>query len=447
MINSYFYRARCYLNSKRYDRAIADFDEVIKRRPKDTEAYGKRGSVEESGDLKKAIRDWDQAIKLDPRDPFLFIERGEAHRLTGQAATAVDDLTEAIRIDPNRALSYIHRAEVFSDIGENKKAVADCTEGIRIDPDDPSGYAVRGQAWCDMGRYEEAAADLGRAILLDPGDSVARCLRGMVYSRRRNDDKALEDLTESIRLEPTDAAAYLHRGYTWARKGDFGKAIADYQAALRIAPDDIETRNFLGYARAAAGDFKNAIAEFDLALRQDPGNLLVQFNRTVASFLSGDGAAVSAFRAIVERDDWQTEFSIDAAILGYFAALRSNQKDQAAALLKAAADQYGNRKAVWPYPIVRFLRGEIDEPKLLASAKDDEKIDHYYLERNRASRRQSCGLSRSLSLGDGTKRGQFFVLFDLPYRAGPACEGRAWPTSALIHAAFVLEAIISFLPF
>ena len=101
----------------------------------------------------------------------------------------------------------------------------------------------------------------------------------------------------------------------------------------------------------------------------------MQFNRTVASFLSGDGAAVSAFRAIVERDDWQTEFSIDAAILGYFAALRSNQKDPAAVLLKDAAAQYGNRKTVWPYPIVRFLRGEIDESKLLASAEDDETID------------------------------------------------------------------------
>ena len=55
--------------------------------------------------------------------------------------------------------------------------------------------------------------------------------------------------------------------------------------------------------------------------------------------------------------------------------------------------------------------------------------------------------ARALSLGDRTKQDQFFVFLDRPCRASPACEGRAWPTSALIQAAFVLEAIISFLPF
>ncbi len=106
MLNSYYYRARCYLNSKRYDRAIADFDEVIKRRPKDTEAYGLRAEAwQELGDLKKAIRDWDEAIRLNPRDPFLFIDAAVKRwvRLTSQGGHGgSEDLTEAIRLGPNR---------------------------------------------------------------------------------------------------------------------------------------------------------------------------------------------------------------------------------------------------------------------------------------------------------------------------------------------------------
>ena len=354
------------------------------RRPQHTEAYTKRGSAWQAlGNLENAIRDWDEAIKLSPRDPFLFSLRGEAWRMKPNLR-AIDDLTEAIRLDPNQASFFSHRAMAFLDFGERRKAIDDCTEAIRIDPNLARAYAVRGRAWTELEQFEIAQADLDRAILLDPGDSVALRDRGAMHSQQKNDDKALADLSEAIRLNSKDAAAYCYRGYTWARKGDFGKALADYEASLSIEPDDVATRNLLGLTWTAANQLKKALAEFDRALQKDPDNLLVQFNRAVVLLLLRDGGAVTAFHSVISRDRWQTEFSFDSAVLGYFAALRSGQKDHAKAFLDDAAARHGE-KARRP-PIIGYLRRETDERKTLASALEEEMTYVALLSRPRRAR-------------------------------------------------------------
>ena len=56
-------------------------------------------------------------------------------------------------------------------------------------------------------------------------------------------------------------------------------------------------------------------------------------------------------------------------MLGYFAALRKGHAGEAAAFLKAAPVKCDT--SAWPYPIVRFLNGEIDESELLAGQSEN----------------------------------------------------------------------------
>ena len=117
-------------------------------------------------------------------------------------------------------------------------------------------------------------------------------------------------------------------------------------------------------------DLKKAVAEFDLILHRDPGNLRAQFNRTSVLFSSGNRDALAELKAILDRGGWQSQFAIDSAIVGHFAALRSNRNDEAHAILNEAS-AHGDKEA-WPFPIVQYLRGEIDEPKLKATAHNDQ---------------------------------------------------------------------------
>jgi lipoprotein NlpI len=76
-------------------------------------------------------------------------------------------------------------------------------------------------------------------------------------------------------------------------------------------------------------------------------------------------------KTLLEIGGWRGELPIYAVILGYFAAKRSGQPDQARAVLdeaKAHCDA-----SAWVYAMVRYLRGEIDEQHALAAATDKDK--------------------------------------------------------------------------
>ena len=50
-----------------YDRAIADFGQVLQLEPKNAHAFNNLGLAYRSkGDLDRAIADFDQAVRLDP---------------------------------------------------------------------------------------------------------------------------------------------------------------------------------------------------------------------------------------------------------------------------------------------------------------------------------------------------------------------------------------------
>jgi hypothetical protein len=74
---------------------------------------------------------------------------------------------------------------------------------------------------------------------------------------------------------------------------------------------------------------------------------------------------------VLDLEGWRGSSSIYAAVLGHLSARRLGQAAQAKSFLDAAAARCDTSD--WSYPIVRYLRGEIDESKVLAPATDDDK--------------------------------------------------------------------------
>jgi tetratricopeptide (TPR) repeat protein len=71
----YGWRGNSYVGKGEYDRAIADYDEVIGLDPKYASAYNGRGFAYHSrGDDERAIADYDEAIRLDPKSATVVYE-------------------------------------------------------------------------------------------------------------------------------------------------------------------------------------------------------------------------------------------------------------------------------------------------------------------------------------------------------------------------------------
>jgi tetratricopeptide (TPR) repeat protein len=118
LAKKYFQSGEEHYNKRKYDRAIADYDQAIRRDPEYAAAFNSRGYTYDSkGEFDRAIDDYDQAIRLNPKYALAYNNRGVAHYSKDDYDSAIDDYDHALAIDPN-----YQRAAQNRRIAEEKRA-------------------------------------------------------------------------------------------------------------------------------------------------------------------------------------------------------------------------------------------------------------------------------------------------------------------------------------
>jgi tetratricopeptide (TPR) repeat protein len=287
---------------------------------------------------------------------------------------AVEFFTNHLRANPGDPHGYTMRAFVW--VSEKKEldiALADYNEAIRLAPTKSYVYGNRSTVWADKKEYDKALADYNGAIRLDPKDPWTYFNRGNVWGHKDEYDKAVEDYNEAIKLKPKYFLAYGNCGHAWYAKKEYDKAVDDYNEAIRLDPKFAGVYRGRGDVWSVKKEFDKAIADYSEAIRLDPKDAMAVISRAFALFSAGRPArAVEDVNRVTELQGWQGEYSIYAIIVGHFAYLRDGRGDQAKSMLERAAERCNH--SVWPYPVVRFLRGDITEVNLLAAATDNDKM-------------------------------------------------------------------------
>ena len=94
-----------------YQQLLRDYTDFIKRNPKDSEAYRRRGNAEyEHEDWDRAIADFTRAIEVDPNRGVAYWNRGWAHAKKKEYRAAIKDMQKASQLQPNEP-AYQHDME------------------------------------------------------------------------------------------------------------------------------------------------------------------------------------------------------------------------------------------------------------------------------------------------------------------------------------------------
>ncbi|MGC8643671.1 MAG: tetratricopeptide repeat protein, partial [Isosphaeraceae bacterium] len=396
------------------DQAIAFFTGVIHAKNDDPLPYVLRARVwEAKNELDIALRDLDDALRLDPTHAWAYNWRGILWRHKHAYDKAIADHTLAINLEPNDFHSYVNRALVFMDMNDFDKAIDDLNQANRFDPENSKLFNKRGWAWYCKDEFDKAIGDYTQAISLDAQIEETYVNRGMAWFAKQEYDKAIADYDHALKLDPSDAYAYNDRGWAWESKQEHDKAIADFDMALKCRPPFVRALTNRGIARVAKKEFQKAlddynqaleidparersltyrgialtvlgkydraIADFDAALKAAPTAIWPRYNRLVAYLSAGRPEALAEARKLLQQVGWNHELAIHTALLGHYSAIRSGQIAESQQFLKDAA-AHGNTRQ-WSYQVVRFLRGEIQEPELLGSATrpDQQTEAHSFL--------------------------------------------------------------------
>lgn len=362
------------------DAALQDYDGAVRVAPNAAHVYNNRANVHVARrDYDLAIRDYGESIRINPRNPMNYSNRGTAWASKKQLHRAIEDFDRALALDPTFTMALVHRGDADRALKDDDQAILDFDAALQIDPKLVAALVGRGAAKIDKKQIPAGLLDFDEAVRVDPASPNPLVARGHALVGLRRYDQAIRDFDAALRIDPRYPQALNDRGTARRALGDPDGAIRDFDAALRVDPRSPFTFNNRAIAHQDKHDPDLALADFDNAIQAGPHLGLAYRNRAVLRFLLGRPGGESDARDALARDGWWDVTSLYHILVGHFAARREGRPDAARGLLDDAFARSDIES--WPYPVIRFLRHEIEADALLALADDDDKKTeaHCYL--------------------------------------------------------------------
>ena len=221
--------ASVYLEERRYDEAIAQYNEVLKADENRQDALIGLGlAYREKGDSDQALSAFNKLVEVTEGSEFAGVDRrleavhyylGEIYLERNEPAKAVEELQAALKIEPTDADALYLLGNALQAQGEHDGAIAVYAVATSLVPDFREAY--EGMA--------AAAEKQGDAL-------VATYARAMIRLFSGDPRTAVRDLENVTGQSPENAAAYFGLGYGYEQLGDRDKAVAAYRQAIEVDP-------------------------------------------------------------------------------------------------------------------------------------------------------------------------------------------------------------------
>ncbi len=145
--------------------AIAIFDELINRSPKNANHYSNRGLVYfQSGQAAAAVEDYNRAIALNPRLDSAYNNRANYYASQGLFLEAILDYDIALDLNPANVRAWINQGITFRELEMYDRALESFDLALCLGKLEGHIYAERGRTYHLRGDWNCAAGEYGRAL-------------------------------------------------------------------------------------------------------------------------------------------------------------------------------------------------------------------------------------------------------------------------------------------
>ncbi len=245
-----------YRETAAYDKARAEFGNILKTDPKNTKALWQMGVVEimqddAVGALKPLNEALSQAVQVDNQEQksLILLAMGVSYRLLNKPDEAMRNYQQSMEISKRLGLKrilangYSEIAMVQNTLGKPKDALASFTQALQI--------------LKEIGMKKEY------------GDTLIG--RGVLYETWSDYDKALQDFKESLQIQRDaddqsyQAVCLSNIGGAYLAKGDTDNALIYLQQSLQLR-QKLNDPEYIAETLSALGDVYSATGEYDKAL-------------------------------------------------------------------------------------------------------------------------------------------------------------------------------------
>jgi protein O-GlcNAc transferase len=300
-------RGNTLRQQRRYDEALASYQQAIALEPDHAEAFLSRGNVlQELRRFEEAVASYDRAISLRPDFADAFYNRGIALMRLSQFDEALASYDGAIAASPYYVGAYNNRGNVFQLMRRPVEALASYDQAIAVKPDYVDALYNRGMVLQALGRFEEAVASFDRVIALSPGYAEAFNDRGIALGELKRLDDALASFDRAIVLKPNYAEAFRNRANALRMLDRVGEALTSCDRAIALKPDSAEAFTDRANALQELRRYEEALASYERAIALRPDYAEAYYNRAIVlqQFERFEEALASYDKAIALKPDY-----------------------------------------------------------------------------------------------------------------------------------------------
>ena len=209
----YFERGTTYIESGRFEQAIASFDKAIELKPNFHDAWNNRGlALLNLERYEQAIASFDKAIELKPDFHCAWFNRGLALLNLERYEQAIASFDKAIELKPDFHYAWNSLGLVLFELERYEQAIASFDKAIELKPDFHNAWFNRGLKLLNLERYEQAIASFDKALELKPDFHDTWNNRGLALLNLARYEEAIASIDKALELKPDFHNAWLSRG-------------------------------------------------------------------------------------------------------------------------------------------------------------------------------------------------------------------------------------------
>ncbi|MCI0414054.1 tetratricopeptide repeat protein [bacterium] len=184
-------------------------------------------------------------------------------------------------------------------------------------------------------------------------------------------EEAINQLDRVIEQDPSSKNAYVLRGTSYDYIGQYDQAIADYTRAIEIDPEFVAAYNNRGSVYITLEQYEKGLPDLDKALELNSKNANSYYNRAIIhTFLAKPAEVISDGHAYLDVEACKDPRGQDVIIMTLFAYRELGKFEEGNNFLESTSAQCNAE--VWPYPVLRYLKGEITAEDVETQTKNEQ---------------------------------------------------------------------------
>jgi tetratricopeptide (TPR) repeat protein len=311
-----------------------------------------------------------------------YVAEGDQHLRARELPNAIADYKRAIEIGPDLAAAHHGLSVAYGRLGRQAEALDEIDEAIRLDPRNAVAHLNRGVTLAALRRGDQALREIDEARRLDPQNARLRNDIGNTLTNTLGlVEAALQEYREASHLAPDIPEIHHNIGLMLFRLGRPSEAIAPFEESLRLNPRYQNARFFLADALSRVGRYPESIESWTKFLELVPDGPDATRRRAWDYLLWGQHgeAAAADSRRSLDTVGWRDAAAQYMVLVAHLGNREAGHDAEASLMLGEAAIKCDTR--IWPYAVIRYLRGDLSEGALLTLAgTDDQRAEaHTYI--------------------------------------------------------------------